>query len=247
MSGKNEAVVIALACQIVKLRDRVRIWKQTALTLENEAKSARADAVARTEADRKRIAGLTEELRLERETCTETADLLNRESEKVRGLSVQAQDQRAEIERLKAQTPIQHPAKVGAWVRRTDEGYPDAPTGYMAQVLSVTYRVRDQGGSVVFWYSSFCEPCDPPEADHDTEAGKAAAEAALKTEIKVGDVVEVVSNTGLNTWLADVGSFGTVASVETIMDLSVRLAAIPGKKNALGGYVSLCDVRKVTT
>jgi len=93
--------VIALACQIVKLRDRVRIWKQTALTLENEAKSARADAVARTEADRKRIAGLTEELRLERETCTETADLLNRESEKVRGLSVQAQDQRSEIERLR--------------------------------------------------------------------------------------------------------------------------------------------------
>ena len=93
--------MIALACQIVKLRDRVRIWKQTALTLENEAKSARADAVARTEADRKRIAGLTEELRLERETCTETADLLNRESEKVRGLSVQAQDQRSEIERLR--------------------------------------------------------------------------------------------------------------------------------------------------
>jgi uncharacterized phosphosugar-binding protein len=35
-------------------------------------------------------------------------------------------------------------------------------------------------------------------------------------EIKVGDVVEVVSNTGRNTWLADVGSFGTVASIETI-------------------------------
>jgi len=169
----------------------------------------------------------------------------------IAGLRVQVQDQRAEIERLKAQTPKQHPAKVAAWVRRTDEGYPDAPTGYMAQVLSVTYRVRDQSGSVVFWYSSFCEPCDPPqtepvpkrahpvtkgeyvkvsngavtqvlevhkdwylvsgghgwtfancspydppEATHDTEAGKAAAEAALKTEpvaeeIKVGDLVEV--------------------------------------------------------
>ena len=122
----------------------------------------------------------------------------------IAGLRVQVQDQRAEIERLKAQTPKQHPAKVAAWVRRTDEGYPDAPTGYMAQVLSVTYRVRDQSGSVVFWYSSFCEPCDPPQTEpvpkraHPVTkgAGKAAAEAALKTEpvaeeIKVGDLVEV--------------------------------------------------------
>ena len=91
------------------------------------------------------------------------------------------------------------------------------------------------------------------EATHDTEAGKAAAESALKPdpvaeEIKVGDVVEVVSNTGLNTWLADVGSFGTVTSIETLEDsLSVRLKDVPDKKNVCGGYVSICDVRKVTT
>ena len=91
------------------------------------------------------------------------------------------------------------------------------------------------------------------EATHDTEAGKQVAEAAVKTEpvaeeIKVGDLVEVVSNRGRNTWLADVGSLGTVTGVEEINEsISVHLDDVPGKKNALAGYVSLCDVRKVTT
>ena len=91
------------------------------------------------------------------------------------------------------------------------------------------------------------------EATHDTEAGKAAADAAVKIEqvaedIKVGDLVEVVSNRGRNTWLADVGSLGTVTSVEEINEsISVCLDDVPGKQNALAGYVSLCDVRKVTT
>lgn len=91
------------------------------------------------------------------------------------------------------------------------------------------------------------------EATHDTEAGKAAAQNAEKTEqvadeIKVGDLVEVVSNRGRNTWLVDVGSFGTVTSVEEINEsISVHLDDEPGKKNALAGYVSFCDVRKVTT
>jgi len=78
------------------------------------------------------------------------------------------------------------------------------------------------------------------------EAAEAVIRDSQMTEIKVGDVVEVVSNTGGNTWLADVGSVGTVTSGETIEDsLSVRLADVPGKKNVLVGYVSLCDVRKV--
>jgi len=91
------------------------------------------------------------------------------------------------------------------------------------------------------------------EATHDTEAGKAAAQNAEKTEqvadeIKVGDLVEVVSNRGRNTWLVDVGSLGIVTSVEDINDsISVHLDDVPGKRNALAGYVSFCDVRKVTT
>lgn len=128
------------------------------------------------------------------------------------------------------------------------------PVGTMIQVqrsrtLHSEYVTRKK--RVVPW--AHCEPCDPPAATHDTEAGKAAAESALKTEpvaeeIKVGDVVEVVSNTGRNTWLTDVGSVGTVTSIETLEDsLSVRLKAVPDKKNVCGGYVSICDVRKVTT
>ena len=183
------------------------------------------------------------------------------------GLQTQVQDMRAEMERLqmevaalKSQTP-KHPAKVGEWVRRNDSGYDDAPHGYIASVLGIqsvgmdyTYTVIDQSGNRVPWSSAYCEPCDPPtEATHDTPTGKQVAEAAVKTEpvaeeIKVGDLVEVVSNRGRNTWLADVGSLGTVTGVEEINEsISVHLDHVPGKKNALAGYVSLCDVRKVTT
>jgi len=85
------------------------------------------------------------------------------------------------------------------------------------------------------------------EASHDTTAGKEAAEAVVRdsqmTEIKVGDVVEVVSASGGQTWMADVGSTGKVRRFEGIE--CVRLQNLPGKRNALGGYVSLCDVRKV--
>ena len=118
----------------------------------------------------------------------------------------------------------------------------DAPT--------TEHTVKRPNGQQGVWSESGCEPCDPP-ATHDTVQGKAAAEAALKTEpvaeeIKVGDVVEVVSNTGRNTWLTDVGSVGTVTSI--VEDsLAVRLKAVPDKKNVCGGYVSICDVRKVTT
>jgi len=90
------------------------------------------------------------------------------------------------------------------------------------------------------------------EATHDTPEGKDLAESVIRDsrsrDINDGDLVEVVSNTGRNTWLADVGSVGTVTSIETINDsISVHLDDVPGKKNVLAGYVSLCDVRKVTT
>ena len=86
------------------------------------------------------------------------------------GLLTQVQDMRAEIERLQWENKTMHK---------------DAEDGYIR---------------------SYCEPCDPPtEATHDTPAGKKVAESAAKTEpvadeIKVGDLVEVVSNRGRNTW-----------------------------------------------
>lgn len=67
-------------------------------------------------------------------------------------------------------------------------------------------------------------------------------------EIKIGDDVEVVSRKGYCTWESDMGGIGTVLRFDTVHDCSVvRLADIPGKKNVLGGYVSVCDVRKVTS
>ena len=137
-------------------------------------------------------------------------------------------------------------------------GFNTTPAGEVARVLYVDcdaptteYTVKRPNGQQGVWSESGCEPCDPP-ATHDTEAGKAVAESAVSEtvadEIKVGDLVEVVSNRGRNTCLADVESFGTVASVEDINDsISVHLDDVPGKRNALAGYVSFCDVRKVTT
>lgn len=232
---------------------------------------------------------------------------------------------RAEVAALKSQTP-KHPVKVGEWVKRLNPIV--LGSGTIAKVLSInendrppTYTVEHIDGNEEFWFISNCEPCDPPEATHDTPDGRSVAEAAVKREpkpgdvvrlvrvptpdeyphdtgrwepnwggigdymrvhhvgnnisgtrivravfglewpiscveivsdepdeIKVGDLVEVVSNRGRNTWFVDVGSFGTVTSVEEINEsISVHLDDEPGKKNALAGYVSFCDVRKVTT
>jgi hypothetical protein len=87
------------------------------------------------------------------------------------------------------------------------------------------------------------EPCDPP--NHDTEAGKAAAERMVRTEpvadeIKVWDVVEVYQATGKHTAQNDVGFIGTVGTIH----LADRVAHV---RSGLGmpHMVDLCDVRKV--
>ena len=85
-----------------------------------------------------------------------------------------------EIEKLKSQTPKQHPVKVGEWVVRTAAGAQLAPIGMVAQVVSVADGLPDGYEYVIAggrWHSDYCEPCDPP--NHDTEAGKAAAESGL--------------------------------------------------------------------
>ncbi len=157
---------------------------------------------------------------------------------------------------LKAHTlKRSHPVAVGGYLRRLT-GFGTTPAGEVAQVLHVDcdgpateYTIKRPNGQPGVWSENGCEPCDPP-ADHDTPAGKEAAEAVIRnsqmTEIKVGDVVEVVSASGGQTWMADVGSTGKVRRFELIDSIEcVRLQNLPGKQNALGGYVSLCDVRKV--
>ena len=83
------------------------------------------------------------------------------------------------------------------------------------------------------------------EANHDTEAGKAVAESAVRTEpvaeeIKVWDVVEVYQATGKHTAQNDVGFIGTVGTIH----LADRVAHV---RSGLGmpHMVDLCDVRKV--
>ena len=113
---------------------------------------------------------------------------------------------RAEVAALKSQTPKQHPVKVGEWVKRLTPS-PMTPAGGVAKVTDVfevhglAVKIERPDGIKGTWWAKCCEPCDPPAADHDTDAGKASAESAVRTE----PVPE-------ETWLADVGSVGTVVT-----------------------------------
>ena len=157
------------------------------------------------------------------------------------------------IAQLKAQTPKRsHPVAVGEYLRRLT-GFSTTPAGEVAQVLHVDcdaptteYTVKRPNGQQGVWSESGCEPCDPP-ADHDTTAGKEAAESVIRdsqmTEIKVGNVVEVFKSSSTWTFLGDVGKSGTVSKIETDVtsERIVHLSEHPD--DAFG----LCDVRKVTT
>lgn len=153
---------------------------------------------ARTSADAKIIEGLRRELFM----LTGLNDKLiadRDEAWKERdGLLTQVQDMRAEIERLKK--PRQHPVKVGESVRRTTEGS-IAPIGTLGRVLVVwsdAYQVELRKGFSTMWAFDDCTPCDPPpEASHDTPAGKETAQAAA--EPKPGDVVRLVREPSADT------------------------------------------------
>ena len=90
------------------------------------------------------------------------------------------------IAQLKAQTPKRsHPVAVGEYLRRLT-GFSTTPAGEVAQVLHVDcdaptteYTVKRPNGQQGVWSESGCEPCDPP-ADHDTPAGKEAAESVIR-------------------------------------------------------------------
>ena len=93
------------------------------------------------------------------------------------------------------------------------------------------------------------------EATHDTEAGKAAAESAVKTEpvaeeIKVGDMGEVFQAT-TRTLNSDVGITGCVSSIH--LDpchggFLVKFDPSTQSRRSAGMQAfGLCDVRKVTT
>ena len=101
---------------------------------------------------------------------------------------IQVQDMRAEIERLKKPAREASGCR-GEWVKRTGNFCHWGRSGELAQVQGVrgsSYRVQRQNEDVTDWDIVFCEPCDPPEATHDTPEGKQAAESAVKREPKPG-------------------------------------------------------------
>jgi hypothetical protein len=95
------------------------------------------------------------------------------------------------------------------------------------------------------------------EATHDTEAGKAAAESAVRTEpvaeeIKVGDVVEVFQSTYPTTIRSDIGASGIVVKIvpEGAFErehVQLDSDGDPSSRLPFAGMASLSDVRKVTT
>lgn len=88
----------------------------------------------------------------------------------------------AEIERLKKPSR-QHPVAVGEWVERTESPYTGTPIGYKARVVEVgSANYRLSCGRV--WEFSRCSPCDPPEATHDTPAGKDVAGSVIRNDRK---------------------------------------------------------------
>jgi len=189
------------------------------------------------------------------------------------GLQAQVQDLRAALakeQELHAATALRlateaaklverkkHPVKVGEWVRRTDAECESIHwgLGVVAQVMEVysaeqRYNVTrpDWNGDFVPWDWELCTPCDPPTADHDTPAGKAAAESVIRDsrktetadEIKVGDDVEVFQATHeIWTRADEIGTKGTVKRID-----AERLIPVVFLSN--NGAYALQDVRKVT-
>ena len=165
------------------------------------------------------------------------------------GFFVQIQDMRAELDRLLAQLREEkqhgdklwselhelrklraraHPVKVGEWVLRTGGGGA-YPIGTVAQVNQYSpsgdYLVRLAGQTrIVTWFKENCTPCDPPEATHDTPAGKQAAESAVKREPKPGDKVRLVrepSHTDIPAMLPWSKAFGMPGDTAIVVIMAV--------------------------
>ncbi len=162
---------------------------------------------------------------------------------------------RAEVEQLRADiaeelnesppTPKQHPVKVGEWV----ECIGDPGRGTKRQVLEVyaNWYSVEVGHR---WTFDFCRPCDPPEASHDTPAGKEAAESVIR-DFRSGD--SEVSITGLfdDTKITvrrepdqDHGSRIVIRDANDMGEANIYLTE-SGARQMATALIGLCDVRKV--
>ena len=138
------------------------------------------------------LEGRCKELWRQLNIVTHERDTLRKERD---GLLIQVQDMRAEIERLK-KPARQHPVAVGEYVKRLT-GFNTTPAGEIGIVTRVDddaseieYEVSRPNGQKGVWRAKNCTPCDPPEATHDTPAGKEVAGSVIrddrKTEPKPG-------------------------------------------------------------
>ena len=262
MTEQNTMTLVRAFAEIIE-RQVTRFEHQGA-EYERKLAEHRTSFGARTEADAKIIAGLRAEIVVLRAEVAQRQSTLNALQGKIRemaeslGKSLDERDAlRAELARLKSQTP-KHPAKVGEWVECTltdacDQRHPLYRIGTKGRVGSIVerpnhiweYHVTLGGSNQVWWESSYCIPCDPPEADHDTEAGKAVAESALKTEpVERGDLVKVFQATGSMTDAEDIGCGGVVYKVDVDWVWLDRHYTMDLPRQ---GVASLSDVRKVTT
>ncbi len=170
-------------------RQVLRFENQSA-DYERKLAEHRTSFAARTSADEKII----EWLRIKVQDARAERDALRAEvaalQERLRASIARGDFAQMEVAALKSQNPKQHPVKVGEWVRRTDAECDGIyfGRGVIAQVLDILDAPENQytvsrpewNGYTVPWAMQYCEPCDPPEATHDTEAGKAAAESAAQ-------------------------------------------------------------------
>jgi len=240
--------LLAVAEIVEKLTNRYRDQEAAHKTALAEL---RASFNARTSSYERRLENLREEI-------IHLNDANGRFMVERDGLLTQVQDMRSEMERLRGES-VKYKAERDELYqregieqkRRLDvEDERDALRAEVAELKTQLKSPTTKQHPVKV--GEWVEPCDPP--NHDTEAGKAAAEAALKsesvTDIKVGDLCEVFQAT-TRTLKTDIGITGRVSSVH--LDpchggFLVKFDPSTQSRRSTGMQAfGLCDVRKVTT
>lgn len=103
-----------------------------------------------------------------------------------------------------APTLRSHPVKVGEWVKNDNGDVRQVREVYAEYLLTTGWR----------WAFDDCTPCDPPEASHDTPAGKETAQAAVTPQ--PGDAVRLVrfpTPKECREWSDEFGKIGELATV----------------------------------
>ena len=261
MFTANELLEVAEVVAILTAR-----YREQADRYEKQQVEHRAAFGARTEADAKIIAKLQSEIGAAQMAVLERDSLMSERD----GLLTQVQDMRAEIERLRIEAAKCKAARDDLYQREGIEqkrrmDVEDERDALRAEVeflktlrpkpdLTQLHAKGKEAWSDVPNATQWVEEMrGNSEATHDTEAGKAVAESAVKTEpvteeIKVGDLGEVFQAT-TRTLNSDVGITGCVSSIHPCHGgFLVKFDPSTQSRRSAGMQAfGLCDVRKVTT